>query len=334
MKAHTPGGKDARKLYRKVLKLANIMVLYTSALELYIINKQLEDNKLALEKTQASLSRMSILTNDLTKYKLMESKDQTIYIMATYSQAIQGVYKIGKTKGVKKQRESSLNTSHPVSDEMVTLHEIKCNDSNQLETRIHNVLKHIRHDNKREYFQGPYNILVDICDKIASRYDDDIDSINIIIYDLIESSKLGTVDYVSGLDMTKLGRHPNGDRLTDILTITLSTETEEKSQRIDIRDMTEEQKKVVYKDIISKYIQKNENCDKYDFDTYKDYKLSVTNSAENISEPAKVVWTDIAPIVKDKLIIHGKFKSTQMYGVFKQLIAGAVGISFKKFIKS
>ena len=128
MKCGTKKGDQICDYYLKVEQLAIFMKDYIVALHKHIMQKQLDDQNKLLEAKDAALGRMNNVNIELLTYKKLNEKNESIYIVATYRYASQGIFKIGRTKCMK-ERTSTHNNTHIANDKVKVLKEFKVNDS-------------------------------------------------------------------------------------------------------------------------------------------------------------------------------------------------------------
>jgi hypothetical protein len=151
----------------------------------------MRDCMLALERHRADEAVAKIAQLSVIKDKHMTSQqkltcDQHVYIASNPHYWMDDVYKVGKSANTATGRVSSLNTSHPVDDSLVILHDIKCHDAAGLESRIHNILNCRRVDKSREFFHYPLTELIELCDQISHKMEFDISDYNISVAKIIE----------------------------------------------------------------------------------------------------------------------------------------------------
>ena len=191
-------GKATRKYYRKIEQLAIFMKDYISALHQHILQKQLNDQKQILDEKDQQIQRMSITQNELLTYKKLNSKDESVYIVSTYNYALNGYYKIGRTKNIK-NRISNLNTGHVRNDKIRVLAEFKVNDSILLEKTIHSKLRGLLIEN--EFFMCRYDLLYNLVSKIIENDESCNELINSIIDTVYAMKNNATLkDWMCGID--------------------------------------------------------------------------------------------------------------------------------------
>ena len=183
-------GKTTRQYYRKIEQLSIMMKDYLVALNLHLIQKQIElknselkekDLKHALEikESNDSINRINNINIELLTFKKKNQKNESVYIVATHRYALNGVYKIGRTKCMK-ARTSGHNNTHIIGDKVKVLKEYKVSDSLAVENYIHRALKGLLINGEKEFFLCPYDLLENIIDVIVNdngRHNTLIDSI-------------------------------------------------------------------------------------------------------------------------------------------------------------
>ena len=121
-----------------------------------------------------------------------------IYIVSTYNYALNGYYKIGRTKNIK-NRISNLNTGHVRNDKIRVLAEFKVNDSILLEKTIHSKLRGLLIEN--EFFMCRYDLLYNLVSKIIENDESCNDLINSIIDTVYAMKNNATLkDWMCGID--------------------------------------------------------------------------------------------------------------------------------------
>ena len=198
MKCGTKKGDQICEYYLKVEQLAIFMKDYIGALHQHILQKQLNDQKQINNEKDQQIQRMSITQNELLTYKKLNSKDESVYIVSTYNYALNGYYKIGRTKNIK-NRISNLNTGHVRNDKIRVLAEFKVNDSILLEKTIHSKLRGLLIEN--EFFMCRYDLLYNLVSKIIENDESCNDLINSIIDTVYAMKNNATLkDWMCGID--------------------------------------------------------------------------------------------------------------------------------------
>ena len=198
MKCGTKKGDQICEYYLKVEQLAIFMKDYIGALHHHILQKQLNDQKQINNEKDQQIQRMSITQNELLTYKKLNSKDESVYIVSTYNYALNGYYKIGRTKNIK-NRISNLNTGHVRNDKIRVLAEFKVNDSILLEKTIHSKLRGLLIEN--EFFMCRYDLLYNLVSKIIENDESCNDLINSIIDTVYAMKNNATLkDWMCGID--------------------------------------------------------------------------------------------------------------------------------------
>lgn len=178
---------QSNKVLRYYIALERLVKHYTAYQDAYSIREAdartretnaqlaLATQQLALANTQ--LTRIGRCNAELLEYKKFLEKNETLYVASTRDLALQGLFKVSKTRNVK-ARNATHNTTHPIGDEFVILHEIKCRNSLHLEQRVKHVLQHFRPTKRREFYQISYQILIDTLDMMASSLNDEESAAN------------------------------------------------------------------------------------------------------------------------------------------------------------
>jgi hypothetical protein len=197
------------KMYDYLISVEKAMMSYgeyqanfqTQQLTTQMGRLQITEEKHAAELAAATakLERMKLVNKKLVEMKQASSRDEEVYIMSSRLYAEQGLFKIGTGKRAL-TRLKQFNTGRAANDQLVVLHTIKCHNGHDLESRIHRMIVQFKDSTNREFFFAPYLALRNICDHIATNYEDDIDTLNTMIAaastQLIEAS----ADYCGGID--------------------------------------------------------------------------------------------------------------------------------------
>ena len=199
-RSNTKNGASARDYYRKVDRLAKFMKDYIIALHEHIMQRHNDDQKKMIESKDALLEskdaliklkdvekgRLNAINTELVSYKKSIDKNESIFIVATYEYATQGIFKIGRTKDMK-NRLVGHNLTHCVGDKVHLLHEFKVNNAKAVNNYIHQKLKGLLVDINNEFFTCPYNLLKQVLELIIDNdelYNDRINSIIDSVYNL------------------------------------------------------------------------------------------------------------------------------------------------------
>ena len=210
MKCGTKKGDQICEYYLKVEQLAIFMKDYIVALHAYLMQKQLDDAKVALndqkqiiDDAKESLNRINRVNLELLTFKKLNERNESIYIVATYRYATQGIFKVGRTKCMK-ARTSGHNTTHIACDKVKVLKEFKVNDSVATENYIHRKLKGLLVRDEKEFFMCPYDLLEKIIEVIISNDDAHNNLINSIIDTVyqLKCSNYSIEHWMNGIDTT------------------------------------------------------------------------------------------------------------------------------------
>jgi hypothetical protein len=194
MKCGTKKGDTICDYYLKVEQLAIFMKDYIVALHSYILKKQIdeqtkliedktkviEDKTKVIEDKNASLNRIHNVNIELLSFKKLTEKNESVYIVATYRYASQGIFKVGRTKCMK-TRTSGHNNTHITGDKVKVLKEFKVNDSVVTENYIHRKLKGLLVKDEKEFFVCPYDLLESLIDTIINNDNNHNNLVNSII---------------------------------------------------------------------------------------------------------------------------------------------------------
>jgi len=214
MQCKTDKGKEARLYYLRIEELSKFIERYNIALHEHIMQKHNDEHKqmliehkqMLIEQKQiiaekdAKFNRINTINMELVSYKKSIDKDESIFIVATYNYATQGVFKVGRTKDMK-NRLSGLNLTHISGDKVFLLHEFKVNDSLAINHYIHKKLKGFAARKGSEFFICQYNLLKQIIELIIDGDESYSDIINSIIDDMynFKSSNHLIADWTRGI---------------------------------------------------------------------------------------------------------------------------------------
>jgi len=180
LKSANKKGKTTRQYYRKVEQLAIFMKDYIVALNKHIMQKQLEEQKKIIDDSKAALNRINTVNLELLTFKKNNEKNESVYIVATYRYATQGIFKVGRTKCMK-ARSSGHNNTHITGDKVKVLKEFKVNDSVAVENYIHRKIKGLLVHDEKEFFVCPYDLLENIIQVIINEDESHNNLINSVI---------------------------------------------------------------------------------------------------------------------------------------------------------
>ncbi len=170
-------GKHVREYYISLEKLFKVYVTYQSRFK----DMQTDKAILVLKKEHAEnvgyLSRLEAINHELIEYKHFLAKTEFLYIGSTFDQARQGLFKVSRTANLK-ARNAVHNNTHPRGDEFIILYTVKCRSALPLEQRVKYVLQHFRPVSSREYYQLPFNLLVQAVEKLDNDIGDEEDLAN------------------------------------------------------------------------------------------------------------------------------------------------------------
>lgn len=223
----------------------------------YQINKQLEESKKIIDEKDKIIqekenekNRIHNVNIELLSYKKLNEKNESIYIVATYQYASQGVFKIGRTKNMK-TRLYSHNNTHITGDKVKVLKEFKVNDSVLTENYIHKKLKGLLVNGEKEFFMAPYDLLVNIIETIIHNDNEHNELINNIV-DMVNKLKYNNYNvehWMSGI--------PENSFNEEMKLVVSRVGEDEVKATFNVSNATEEQKKsfvtqciVAYQEII------------------------------------------------------------------------------------
>ena len=274
MKCGTKKGDHICEYYLKVEQLAIFMKDYISALHKHILETKLAEKDMALESKNAiineaneSLNRINRVNLELLTFKKLNEKNESIYIVATYRYATQGIFKVGRTKCMK-ARTSGHNNTHIAGDKVKVLKEFKVNDSAVTENYIHRKLKGLLVHDEKEFFVCPYDLLENIIEVIITNDDTHNNLINSIIDTVykLKCSNYSADRWMSGIDASIFREEYQ-----------LITSGDEIKASFDVTSATEEQKKAFVAQCIQAYKTTIEDPNKILWKTFQAFLISQLN---------------------------------------------------------
>lgn len=238
LKSANKKGKTTRQYYRKVEQLAIFMKDYIVALNKHIMQKQLEEQKKIIDDSKAALGRMHNVNIELLTFKKLNEKNESIYIVATYRYATQGIFKVGRTKCMK-ARTTGHNNTHIAGDKVKVLKEFKVNDAIAAESYIHRKLKGLLVHDEKEFFVCPYDLLENIIEVITNNDESHNNLINSVIDTVyqLKCSKYSPGRWMTGIDasifreeyqLVEPGNAGDESVVRATFDITIATETQKK----------------------------------------------------------------------------------------------------------
>ena len=280
-------GKATRKYYRKVEQLAIFMKDYIVALHEHLMQKQLDqqtklleekdsainDQRKLIEEKDSNLNRINTVNLELLTFKKLNERNESIYIVATYRYATQGVFKVGRTKCMK-TRISGHNNTHIAGDKVKVLKEFKVNDSVAVENYIHRKLKGLLVHDEREFFLCPYDLLENIIQVMLSNDESHNNLINSVI-DAVYQLKCSTSSFcknelsnkwMTGIDMSCFRE--------EYQLILSGTDEPEIQAKFDMTMSTESQKKEFVAQCIQSYKDTIENPNQLIWKTFQTYLIN------------------------------------------------------------
>jgi len=157
-----------KEYYIELEKIYKLYVLYQNKY------KELENNKI-LNLLKEKENELKEKNEDLNRFKTVQAnsvklleKNEFVYIATSFLNAINNIFKIGKTKAIN-SRLSNFNINSLKGNEFYYSKAVKCYDSAVLESLIHSFLKPFNY--KNEMFQLHHDPLSKLVDKICTHYD-------------------------------------------------------------------------------------------------------------------------------------------------------------------
>lgn len=160
MKAGSKKGSEICDYFIKTETLAKSMCLIQLAISERKMKELEEENKSLLHKNQLADDKLE----KLNFKRFARTNDQTVYIISSHGYALEGMFKIGRTKGSINRRIAELNTGRAPGDSLKLLHSFKVSDCAHTEKLLHNKLDNLRVEKNREFFRCPFDMLVEICE--------------------------------------------------------------------------------------------------------------------------------------------------------------------------
>ena len=330
-RSNTTNGASARDYYRKVDRLAKFMKNYIIALHEHIMQRHndeqkqmlIEHKQMLIEQKQiiaekdAKFNRINTINMELVSYKKSIDKDESIFIVATYNYATQGVFKVGRTKDMK-NRLSGLNLTHISGDKVFLLHEFKVNDSLAINHYIHKKLKGFAARKGSEFFICQYNLLKQIIELIIDGDESYSDTINSIIDDMyaIKSSNHLIADWTRGIICDIYPENSTAVVVAEPIIEPIDEIIDEPIIDDHVSDQIVDQ---VIATIVDNYVfnfalSTDEQKKEYTLKCIKDYKTTLNQSDE-------ILWKKFQVYLIDQLEIpRYKFKSLKWKAMYMDCI--------------
>jgi len=196
------------------------------------------------------VERMRIREEDHSWHLKLLTKEESIYITSTQDYAEKGIFKIGRTKNLK-ARMTTHNSSRPAGDKLRVLAEFKVGDSKLTERILHTKLRGLALKNETEWFNCPFNMLVDLINIVLEEDEQLNDFVNKII-DLVSHLKVERWNpgkWTAGLDMAVFSLpEPQEMKL-----ISQGDEKQEEVARFDMTAASPEQKQAFVRECLEVY---------------------------------------------------------------------------------
>jgi hypothetical protein len=289
-------GDQVLNYFMKIEKLAQLYTKYLYEIQnqqhqIQLKQKDLElkQNKLEIDTIKKSLNYCQ---NELNDFKKLKNKGEFIYIMTTKTYLVEGLFKIGKSVNTNK-RLASLNSSHPINDQLKIIKEFEVYDNKIAEDRIKHILQNIRDTKNREFFKCVYYYLEKIVKLICDNLYDECEEINFTVNMLLDMNKYDVLDWKKGLpDLTIFE--------TEKILISKNKETED--IKINENITNEELENILLKILKTKKGFKTINS--FDDALNKINKYKYINKDEILNSQFYMYHLNIKQFIKD----HNKFR--------------------------
>jgi hypothetical protein len=309
MKANTQGGKEARKLYRRVIKLAKFMRDYIMALRNYIVTKQLEESKKQLEESRIVNTNMKCII-DNTK----PVEKGTFYIATSTIYASQNIFKPGHIDKTDikalKQRLCQYNTGKTGNDKFYFCFIKEVCYSKSIDVRVKNILKQYKctGEDKKEMVIYPYNLLERIIDNTIKNNTDD--------YDFL--TNIEATEYDAHLKRTPTVPPPISLESNQITFIETENDVEVLLTVVDVSNLTSDERTAKLKEALNRFVRtKKPDIPEYDC------------NSDTLDDPITIPWKDFKQLLADVLTINLNKLKPKSWQVPARIVATNAGLRFK-----
>jgi phage anti-repressor protein len=249
-------GKEARKYYLKIEKLAMFYHMYISELHKHL--SQEKDKQLKIQENKV------MHLNDFVEAVKELKTDEIFYIATTDSYARQHRFEYGGIKNANelKPRLSTYNTGRAEGDTFYYVNIFKCHKYSHIENCIEMLIKSFKDKKnaKKEMIHMYYENFVELVEFIINNYNKDIDFINTHAKQFLENTI--TLDPV----------------IIPPIDLGVYAPKQIKFNKIDVSNWNNDQIKETIVELINQYAIKLGK--QYDFNTQKDI------------EPLEIIWKD------------------------------------------
>jgi phage anti-repressor protein len=251
-------GKEARKYYIKIEKLAMFYHMYISELHKHL--SQEKDKQLKKQENKV------MHLNDFLEAAKELKKDEIFYIATSDSYAKQHRFEYGGIKNINdiKHRLSTYNTGRAEGDLFYYVNIFKCHRYSHIENCIEMLIKSFKDKKnaRKEMIHMYYENFVELVEFIIDNYNKDINFINNHAKQFLENTITLDPVVIPPIDLVMYTQIPRRIKFT----------------KIDVSNWNEDQLKETIIDLINQYA--NKLGKPYDFKTQKD------------TEPLELVWKD------------------------------------------
>jgi len=251
-------GKEARKYYLKIEKLAMFYHMYISELHKHLSKEK--DKQLKIQENKV------MHLNDFVEAAKELTKDEIFYIATTYSYSRQHRFEYGgvKNENELKPRLSTYNTGRAEGDTFYYVKIFKCHKYSHIENCIEMLIKSFKDKKnaRKEMIHMYYDNFVELVVFIIDNYNKDIDFINKHAKQFLENTITLEPVIIPPIDLAAYAQTPRRIKFT----------------KIDVSNWNEVQIKETIVDLINQYA--NKLGKQYDFNNQKDI------------EPLELIWKD------------------------------------------
>jgi phage anti-repressor protein len=249
-------GKEARKYYLKIEKLAMFYHMYISELHKHLSKEK--DKQLKIQENKV------MHLNDFLEAAKELKKDEIFYIATSDSYSRQHRFEYGgvKNENELKPRLSTYNTGRAEGDTFYYVKIFKCHKYSHIENCIEMLIKSFKDKKnaRKEMIHMYYDNFVELVVFIIDNYNKDIDFINKHAKQFLENTITLEPVIIPPIDLAAYAQTPRRIKFT----------------KIDVSNWNEVQLKETIVDLINQYA--NKLGKQYDFNTQKD------------TEPLELIW--------------------------------------------
>jgi hypothetical protein len=280
MKSTSKEGKNSRKLYRKVIKLAQFMKDYIHGLHQYIGIKREQELQTQLDSKNKEIDEQKLITTNIQNFinntKPLD-KNTTLYIVTTKNYAKENIFKPGSINGVEekqlKSRLATYNTGRIDTDKFYYCYVKTCYAATDLDHQLKKLLQFCKHNKKKEMCILHYDGLVEIIDFIEQNHSEGCEFVN----DFIKNKNIAYMNKKPVIPPPIIIGIP-----VKLITLIESVDNVESNRNvIDVSDISEDDRKEKIKEALNIFIRHETNTPEYNCSEY------------DLSDSMSIKWKEI-----------------------------------------